>query len=149
MESKMDLSHLMIRTFLFLYRFDWTQFVRLHPPTPSSLPSSTSWRSPASSPNEPILHVLYVSGLLSKVRIDPDLLFSNILSSLLGIVGGFGRRVLEGWKLYKKKRKHDNQGLNFLLLSDPRERNVPNIFKVQSQSLSSCPRLRLNRNKQA
>ncbi len=35
---------------LFLYRFDWTIFVRSCPPTPSSLPSSSSRRSPASSP---------------------------------------------------------------------------------------------------
>ncbi len=50
MESKMDLSHLMIRTFLFLYRFDWTIFVCSLPATDAIPPSLiTSRRSPAPS----------------------------------------------------------------------------------------------------
>ena len=61
------LSHLMIETFLFLLQTGSSYSLLLCcPPTPSPLPSS-SRRSPASSPNEPIHHVLYVSGLQSKI----------------------------------------------------------------------------------
>jgi hypothetical protein len=67
MERKKDLSHLMIKTYFF-YSLTGSSYSLLLccPPTPSPLPSS-SRRSPASSPNEPIHHVLYVSGLRSKI----------------------------------------------------------------------------------
>jgi hypothetical protein len=66
------LSHLMIETFLFLLQTGSSYSLLLCcPPTPSTLPSSPSRRPTASSPRtEPILHVTYVSGLLSEVRID-------------------------------------------------------------------------------
>jgi hypothetical protein len=70
MESKMDFETLkMIRTFLFLYRFDWIIFVRCPPPTPSSLPVN-ELKVTGIIANEPIHHVSNVSGLLSEVRID-------------------------------------------------------------------------------
>jgi hypothetical protein len=80
MESKMDFESLkMIKTNLFLLT-DLTGpniFVRLLPTTDAISPSLVSelkvtgiFAKQASSPNEPIHHVLYVSGLLSKVRVD-------------------------------------------------------------------------------
>ena len=71
MESKMDLSHLMIRTFLFLLQICLDQyFVRSHPHTDAVFPSLVfEQKVTGTIANEPILHVSYVSGLLSEVRL--------------------------------------------------------------------------------
>jgi hypothetical protein len=124
-------------------------FVRSHPrrhlPFPRHRVEGHRHRRQEQRATEPILTFSYVSGLLSKVRVDCKSgscsfqIFKAFLSLLLDIVGGFRRRI---WKVGNYIGKRESMAvdvmllcLHFLLISNAtrRQYNVGSKIKIYFQ----------------